>query len=169
MKKLLAGTSNRTLHVILICLAYLALVIFAVAPTAYSKFTSSGSGQDSAVVAKFDVDVGVFDGDTPVLTLDLSGVSPGYTKSYKFIIHNNSEVTVRSTFSVDTLGELPLEFTAQIGSAAPTDANGYDLTLAGGDSTEVIMTVTWPSDANDPIYAGLIDLVNLSLVTEQVD
>lgn len=169
MKKLFGGMSDRTARIILICLVYLLLVIFAVAPTAYSKFTSSSSGNDSAIVAKFDVDIGVYDGDTPVFSFALSDIAPGYEKQYKFVINNQSDVTVKTTFNVSTLGELPLDFTAKQGTSPAAAANGYNVTLAGGANTTITMTVSWPEDKNDPIYSGLIDLVELSLVTEQVD
>lgn len=169
MKKLFGGMSDRTVRIILICLAYLLLVIFAVAPTAYSKFTSSSSGNDSAIVAKFDVDIGAYDGETPIAGFALSDIAPGYEKQYKFVINNNSDVTVKTTFNVSTLGELPLEFTAKQGTDPAAAANGYNVTIAGGANATIIMTVSWPAANNDPMYAGLLDLVELSLVTEQID
>lgn len=169
MKKLFGGMSDRTARIILICLVYLLLVIFAVAPTAYSKYSSSSSDNDSAIVAKFDVDIGAYDGETPIAGFALSDIAPGYEKQYKFVINNKSDVTVKTTFNVSTLGELPIEFTAKHGTAPEGAANGYNVTIAGGADITVIMTVSWPEAINDPIYAGLIDLVELSLVTEQVD
>ena len=127
-------------------------------------------------------------------TIDISGLVPGGTQDYKFRIINEkdgkiSEVAQSYSITVDTTGNLPLEFvlsldpasTVQgktlVNSSAPaalTFTNnksvmeGGELPPAISSSHDYILTISWPEGQNGAVYSGEIDLVTLTVKAQQI-
>lgn len=129
----------------------------------YARYTAFGSGEDSARVAKFEINVA---GD--VLTDYLpQQISPG-TYENEIQVTNNSEVAVKCIVQViNTTGNLPLQFRIKdISGSEGTVALEKELSM--GESTSFTLTTIWAQE-NAIDYIGMVDLVQIVVTTEQMD
>ena len=136
----------------------------------YAKYTSSASGTDSAVVAKWDIKAGVSGSETSITgdnatvafnlfdTINDTGntdaetdvatgkIAPGTAGSFEMIIKNDSEVTARYGINYTVTGsDVPIEFSVDGGSNWVTSLSN----VTPSDSTKIAMngsatvTVLW--------------------------
>ena len=136
----------------------------------YAKYTSSASGTDSAVVAKWDIKAGVSGGETSITgsnatvafnlfdTINDTGntaaetdvatgkIAPGTAGSFEMSIKNDSEVTARYGINYTVTGNnVPIEFSTDGGSNWVTSLSN----VTASDSTKIAMnssatvTVMW--------------------------
>ena len=160
---LIAGTVS-----VLLCLT---LISFWMLGNLYARYTSQGTGQDSARVAVFSIT------DSNTLTKDFAIVLDGISQEkINVTIHNKSEVAVRYKMEFTSDGNLPLDITANA-------ANGDTITKA--ENGEMIWTVDKDADGNrstsdeytftvrlksaDYVNAGGVANLTLAVTAEQID
>ena len=132
---------------------FFVLLITSVTTTAgvYARYASDAKGSDSAVVASFDVT------ETLPATIELS-MRPGDTKTVPIEVKNSGDVTVSyRVVATNRTGNLPLAFNT------PTE------TIASGGTQTVTLTVSWDGANNSADRMGKVDVIELSLIAEQVD
>ena len=150
-------------HMWTVIVLYLLAVLALTLPMTVSKFESTASGSDTAVVAKFKVNMDYGTKEDGQIwqskTLNLTGLEPGDTKVFYVKVTNASDVNVKYTVSCETAGNLPLDISYD-------KATGE---LAFDDTAEVVVTVTWPSTENDPQYAEEVDYLRVVVNFEQIN
>ena len=132
----------------------------------YAKYTSSATGSDTARVAKFDILAEGKVGEE-MIGADLA---PGEELNIQLKVQIKSEVAVEYTISVNNVTKnLPLTFkmggTVYEGGGEFTErleANGADLMIYN-------LTVSWPEEYNSSEYAGLVDMIKVSVSASQID
>ena len=141
---------------LLVCLTFFSIHM---SSGLYARYVTQASGSDSARVATFDL---AMTGDLEQnlsLTLD-----PGETQTYTFTFTNSGETTLAYRFElINTTGNLPLTFSSDQGTL------GMGQTVQG-----VTCKITWPKETEtgnptDPEYAGMVDVVTVRVIVEQVD
>ena len=145
----------------------------------YARYTTSGTAQDSARVAKFDVTHSL-NGQaiTQQLSLDRRFVPGIYP--YNFTVINNSEVRVNCTITVKTTDNLPLELAflnVPEGETITEEAdrvyreitrNAY---IPANTTAEYTLQITFPQQTATGANSlnGMFDIVSISVLTEQAD
>ena len=129
----------------------------------YARYVSTGSGSDSARVARFSVTE-----ESELLTQDIMfGISPAESDSVAIQVRNDSEVAIQYTVDlVNSTGNLPMEFSVKAGE------NTYPLPFSGDmapDSQEQYLLIASWDGAADPSFGGMVDLVQLRLQAIQLD
>ena len=125
----------------------------------YARYVTQASGEDGARVARFSISINT-ELDFKTQRIALGKMMPGSSKQIAFTVENNSEVAVAFTTTVVNLtGNLPLE----------VPQSGVPQTLAPGEKETVVVTVLWDKNNADPSYAGKTDLLEIQIVTAQVD
>lgn len=170
---------NSILRVTLaICISLFMLSIYMLSGI-YARYTTKASAQDRARVASF-----VFsDNLQPQMSaeLNLLGIKPGdaprqftVTVTNKDASNNVCEVGVRYYLKVESVhGTLPLVFSVTYDGhtqkGAPVKSN--DQTMSAGNAAEHTYTVTveWPEENNDYVYANMVDQVTVTVYAEQID
>ena len=152
----------------------------------YARFTAQENGMASATVAAWG-------SGSSTIDINVSGLRPGDKKTYIFEVTNTengvtSEVGQDYSIIVETTGNLPLDFALTYDNSNPdhqglfvnTGENGT-LTFNGGmaavrggrlpHSVSAIHTytlaVSWPEDKAGTEYTDEIDLVTLTVSSEQ--
>ena len=125
-----------------------------------ARFTTQGSGGDSARVASFSFTV-----NSPLVsysgTLAMPNMKPGDKQTYSVYIANNSEVVLTCVISVTNVtNNLPF---LQWG------IEESDVTIPINGSKYFTFYVEWPKTADSPEYMGLTDILQLTVSVEQVD
>lgn len=138
---------------VLIVLFFLVILSSYMSSGFYAKYISSNSGSDSARVARFKIGEN-FDGImSEMFSLELE---PG--SEFEIIITNESEVAVSCKLTVNNVTDnLPIFDKVDIINIEPLD------------SEEKKMVIKWDESHNSKDYAGKVDIINVSLVIEQID
>lgn len=171
-------------------LLMLTAVSLGVLSLSYARYADQVIGEATAKVAFWGSDTAI-----DQLPIDINGLAPGGKKEFSFLITNEkggkvSQVAQDYTVSVETTGNLPLEFILTPTGTAPTDSkfvttDGSDgkLNLSSGNTAvanggflpyitpvthKYTLTVSWPDGAVDSDYAEEIDLVTLVISAKQV-
>lgn len=170
-------TTGRVVRYLLLLTVACAVVL----GVTFARYATTVQGQGSGDVAA--VALGLTGDSTADLTKQLDGMKPGDTRTVKFEVTNTSdrttsEVTQAYSVSIETTGNLPLEFSlastsASKGTAATTNS---DLTWAGGElpygsgvSHSYTLKVTWPSAKVDSALSYEIDRVVLKVDAQQAE
>lgn len=161
--------------VLILAMVLLCLVMITTHMTAglYARYTSSGSGEDSARVAKFEVT------QSGTLTENMAlSVKPGDESDQKpgqeagnIEVTNNSEVAVAYTIHIkiatNNLKDLKLFVPSQ--ENTPT----RDMTFTGNISPNSTRTFEirswWPLTQDSLDYRGMVDKLEITLKAEQID
>lgn len=177
MKKRL--TKSRVISYLLLLTAA-SLLIFSVTR---ANFKSQAGANAVAEVAAWG-------SDSDTIHIDVDGLEPGGTKEYKFSVTNKkggnvSEVSQKYSITVETTGNLPLQYKISQdsgdSSAGGTKIQDGELTLTGGRVTleggsmphssetkhTYKLTVYWSSDQNEAAYADEIDMVAITVNSKQ--
>lgn len=147
----------------------------------FAKYTSSGTGTDTATVAKWDIrvngseiatsDTFTFDlfqtitdsdltsAENDIAPADGSIIAPGTSGKFSIAIQNLSQVnaTYAIDYTVTNTGNIPVEFSTN-GTDWKTDINELDVTnVAIGLGTDTTVTVQWRwvFDGNDTTDTAL--------------
>lgn len=156
---------------ILSALLCMTLISFWMLGGLYARYTTQGSGSDSARVAVFDIS------DSNTLTRDFAvSLNGANEQSIKVMVQNKSEVAVRYRMEFAADGNLPLKITAQ-------SANQDTITV--DPDTAMSWTVEKPAEAgrtavdeytfvitlehSDYRYSGGVANLTLTVTTEQMD
>ena len=162
---------KRTRLPLSVWLAFLLLVTLTVGST-LARYNTSVSGDTTARVAKFEMEVAKPTAQAEALTLNVDN-SADSTGTYDFTVTNNSEVVVK--YSVIVSG-VPTGVTATMqiqggtGDKTPTNNSNGSLTFAGRElaigSTDTCK-LTFSTTENTP--TGDNKNVTIKIHTEQVD
>lgn len=158
---------------ILMALFLLALVLLTV--QVLSRYVNGGSGGSEAQVARFQVT-----SDLTEFQKQLSvELRPGMEESYSFEVLNESEVMAKLVMSLSCEGNLPLQILYKSGTQAEQVLSENILTIGNPEWTDRLnaedkkktytLTVRWPKDRNDSMYAGGVSTVELKIKVEQID
>lgn len=169
--------SNRRTPIVFyvgILLACLTLVSIHMTSGLYARYTTSASGQDSARVARFAVtetlQVIKADGTTGDTFVVGDVLRPGASTTYTFTVQNNSEVAVSLTVQNT---EYPIGNEGEISNTRydelPIQVSGGAVVLQPGETRDVVFTLTWDPAKIDPSYGYMIDMVELTVIVQQVD
>ncbi|WP_419037359.1 hypothetical protein [Enterocloster bolteae] len=152
----------------------------------YARFTAQENGMASATVAAWG-------SGSSTIDINVSGLRPGDKKTYIFEVTNTengvtSEVGQDYSIIVETTGNLPLDFALTYDNSNPDHQglfvntgengtltfNGRMAAVRGGrlpHSVSAIHTytlaVSWPEDKAGTEYTDEIDLVTLTVSSEQ--
>lgn len=168
-------------------LVYAVIVAALVSTTTLSRYITTVSGSGTATIATVDMK-GHYTGQD-VENIDVSGMTPGTTKTTTFTVvnfngANISQVALSYTIEINTTGNLPLTYTLQCTNTGGSGTGIYitpaTVLTPGSPSTvgtlphstqtthTYTLTVTWPSGENDPKYADEVDAVELIVRSEQI-
>ena len=147
----------------------------------FAKYTSSGTGTDSATVAKWDIrvngseiatsDTFTFDlfqtitdsdltsAETDIAPADGSIIAPGTSGKFSIAIQNLSQVnaTYAIDYTVTNTGNIPVEFSTN-GTDWKTNIDELDvtgITIGLGTDTTVTVQWKWAFDGNDTTDTNL--------------
>ena len=147
----------------------------------FAKYTSSGTGTDSATVAKWDIKVNneniatsdVFEfelfktitdsdltsAETDMNPVDGSIIAPGTSGKFNIVIKNDSQVNAvyAIDYSVTNAGGIPVQFSVD-GTTWKTDINELDVTgvdINMGAEQTVTVQWKWVFDGDDGIDTNL--------------
>lgn len=147
----------------------------------FAKYTSSGTGTDTATVAKWDIrvngseiatsDTFTFDlfqtitdsdltsAENDIAPADGSIIAPGTSGKFSIAIQNLSQVnaTYAIDYTVTNTGNIPVEFSTN-GTDWKTDINELDVTNVAielGTDTTVTVQWRWVFDGNDTTDTAL--------------
>ena len=136
----------------------------------YARYCSTASGEDSARVARFNIE------QTGKLTEHIEvDVYPGYSsQEYDIELKNGSEVAVAYTVSVERLtSNLPLTVTLTGGNAAGDGAGlvqaSGTMAANSGDAAHYTLKIAWATTNNDDILSYEIDAIRVTVAAEQID
>ena len=170
------GRGKLELHTIVLRLAAvllsLVLITTGMVSGRYARYVTSASGSDSARVAKFTVTQSILQGETDLAqTIPMPEIKPGDTVVINIVLEYDTEVAVRNTIDVQSLySNLPLTISVQ---EKGTETSGSSIfTAAYGPGTfkkEYEAAITWVRGSNDVDYIGMVDLIIITVTSEQVD
>ena len=120
----------------------------------FAKYLTADQESDGARVASFEV----WDDLSPT-TVNLS-MLPGEKITVR--VRNKSETSVCCFLKVENM-------TLNLPIANPDPIVIPTKVIGAGDSDEVTLELEWNALDNDSSYAGMIDLVSVTLIAEQVD
>ena len=127
----------------------------------YARYVSSGSGGDSARVAKFSVTDSLAitkGGETVSSITEVLSLIPGESVVYTYSVTNDSEVAVLFTVTGERLyEELPLIFSET------------ELTLAPGETGEAIFTVSWDNSKLATSFGNKMEMIEITVTASQID
>ena len=175
---------NHMMRIASVLLVVILLTTCAISAT-FAKYTATGSGKDTASVAKWEVKFGddklaadtmkfnLF--DTITNTNPTAGVAksvadnviaPGTKGEFTVALSNASEVAAKYTVAFDTPDNTPLVFTV-----VDAELTG---TMEIGGTANVTIKWEWPfettnGDAADTAFAGSSVEVGVTVTAEQVD
>lgn len=149
---------------VLFCLTVISICLIS---GLYAKYISRDSGSDSARVAAFQVTESATSFEETLLV----EVVPG-TISKEIKVSNDSEVAIHYTITItNKTKNIPLRFKIAEGEAESADVDsGVGVIYSMEPDTEENYTlyVIW-SEEGATKYAGMVDLLEISLVAEQID
>lgn len=139
----------------------------------YARYVTSATGSDGARVAKFTVtqqSIKYGETDLTAVTIPMPEILPGGSETVDVLVTYDTEVAVRNIISVtNKYGNLPL--TLSVGEKGGTASVGTfeGVYPSGAYTKEYAVTVTWPADSNSQNYIGMVDLLEITVTTEQID
>lgn len=150
-------------------LLMLVLVTTSMVTGRYARYTTASTGSDSARVAKFVVSQSIRVKDEPVtqsLSMPSPEIKPGETVTYIVEVKMDTEMAVRNTITFEnTYDNLPLVY-----QIAGSGGDTYTDDCQPGTYTKTYeASVTWPLDQNNVQYIGMVDLLNITVTSEQID
>lgn len=155
---------------LLAVLLFLVLMTSSMVSGRYARYVTEVSGQDDARVANFRITQDVrHNAQTWSETMMLDLV-PGEDVTITFKVVNDSEVAVQNIVTLtNTTGNIPLMF--QIGETTKQEGSvsGSDVMEPGASEQTYTATVSMPEGEDALPYIGMVDLITLTLVSEQID
>ena len=138
----------------------------------YARYATSETGSDSARVAKFTVTQSILQRETDLAqTIPMPEIKPGETVIIDVMVEHDTEVAVRNTIDVQSLySNLPLTISVQEKGTETSGSSTF--TAAYGPGTfkkEYEAAITWVRGSNDVDYIGMVDLIIITVTSEQVD
>lgn len=157
-------------------LAYILAATVVFTGVTFSGYISTTSGSNVARVAKFEITETIDSSGVYYVSADLY---PGTYKDTKIIVKNTSEVVVDYMVSVANVSNaLPLEFFVYEDENKDGEwtegenivATPFTKTMEPSDqSTNYTLRVSWPAQENSAAYAGMKDIISITLDAVQKD
>ena len=189
-KKMRDKTKRRTY------ILYLLLLLLAMAGTGavtLARYTSQVLGTGQAVVASFVSDSSVVSENSVSLPVSSLPKKPGAHVEIRFLVTNKkddkiSQVAQNYSLTILTAGNLPYEYklsgtitgasssdmnrlltAAEYGAAIPVNIPSAGGILPPSDSVThtYTLTISWPENAADPVYADEVEHIELVVDSEQ--
>ena len=129
----------------------------------YARYIVTSSVSDSARIATFEINE-TLSSRSGVIHVD---ANPSAIKEYKgnVLISNTGETRVTYKLgSQNMTRNLPIAILLGDPSENATSCSG---TLAPNESVQINVSIKWTDDTKDPKYAGMVDLVRLTITVEQ--
>lgn len=168
------GREKLELHTIVLRLAAvllsLVLITTGMVSGRYARYVTSASGSDSARVAKFTVTQSILQGETDLTqTIPMPEIKPGETVIIDVVVEHDTEVAVRNTIDVQSLySNLPLTISVQEKGTGNSGSSTFTYG-PGRFKKEYEAAITWVRGSNDVDYIGMVDLITITVTSEQVD
>ena len=170
------GRGKLELHTIVLRLAavLLSLVLITIGMVSgrYARYVTSASGSDSARVAKFTVTQSILQGETDLTqTIPMPEIKPGETVIIDVVVEHDTEVAVRNTVDVQSLySDLPLTISVQEKGTLSSQSSNFSAEYRPGTFTKKYeAAITWVRGSNDVDHIGMVDLITITVTSEQVD
>ena len=98
-------------------------------------------------------------------------IKPGDTVCINVQVEHDTEVAVRSTVDVQSLySNLPLTISVQEKGTLSSQSSNFSAEYRPGTFTkEYEAAITWVRGSNDLDYIGMVDLIIITVTSEQVD
>jgi len=139
----------------------------------YARYVTGATGSDSARVAKFKVNQSILyqeENLSQSATVPMPDILPGGSRSVFVEVAHDTETAVKNTFKVDSTGNLPLTFRVSEKNTRAAMGGEEEFTYTPGTFTvQYDVTITWPDTANAQAYIGMVDLLTITVTTEQID
>lgn len=138
----------------------------------YARYVTSASGSDGARVAKFTVtEQSIKYGEKNLTTtVPMPEILPGESKTVTVLVEYDTEVAVRNIISVtNKYGNLPLALSVGEKGGTASGGNFEGVYPSGQYTKEYEVTISWPAESNSQDYIGMVDLLEITVITEQVD
>lgn len=146
---------------VLLCLT---LFSFHLCSGLYARYTSMGSGEDSARVAKFDVSE---EGEYFSEELLIEEAVPGSTERI-ITVENKGEVVVAYTVTIEnTTQNIP--YTFSVNDSTPQKDKCSVVCYLEPDSTNDIKIIATWSEEGALKYIGMKDFIKITINADQVD
>lgn len=152
--------------ILILSLILLCLTLISTHMTAglYARYTSTGSGEDSARVAKFDVT----ESGTLTETMVLSVIPGEKYHVGEVVVANNSEVAVAYTITVKKATDnLPIKLFFEEGNKGEKITHTGTIT-PGNPGTTFTLFSDWTENKGTE-YMGRVDKLEITLKAEQID
>lgn len=163
---------------IMLILVFCLTILSVTSSLSLAKYLDSKTGNDGTKVSMFIGDV-----NTTSAASQIAAMSPGTSRTITFEVTNYKgslicETNIKYSFVVTTEKNLPLVLTtsanpSKVDANYPT-ASSDTLSWTNGKMSAGVKTtheysivVEWPSTANDYSYASEVDVVKITLRTEQ--
>jgi len=146
----------------------------------YARYTTSGSSNDSARVAAFNIEQ-----EGTIFQTVQADIKPGDTaaQNVDLTINNKSEVAVECKIAIESVtGNLPsveLKLVPEANTPVVTsesDGSGASIStaqIAAGETAKYNLKITWtPNEENpedDLAYMGMVDYVTIAVTATQID
>lgn len=170
------GRGKLELHTIVLRLAAvllsLVLITTGLVSGRYARYVTSARGSDSARVAKFTVTQSILQGETDLTqTIPMPEIKPGETVNIDILVRHDTEVAVCNTVEVDSVYDnLPLTISVQEKGTEKSGSSIFTAVYGPGVFTkEYEAAITWVRGSNDLDYIGMVDLIIITVTSEQVD
>ena len=170
------GRGKLELHTIVLRLAAvllsLVLITTGMVTGRYARYVTSSTGSDNARVAKFAVTQSILQGETDLTqTIPMPEIKPGDTVVINIVLEYDTEVAVRSTVDVQSLySNLPLTISVQEKGTLSSQSSNFSAEYRPGTFTkEYEAAITWVQGSDDLVYIGMVDLITITVTSEQVD
>lgn len=162
-----SGRRARRRPPLFIWLGYILVTTVLLTGVTLSGYVSTTFSGDQARVAKFEIEEPGY--QEVLVTADLV---PGEQSSHLLEVRNKSEVAVEYTIAVkNTTGNLPLSFTVDgVGADETSGEFSYTEPLQPNESKRsYVLQIMWPEDISSPDYAGMVDLIKVTVTANQKD
>ena len=129
----------------------------------YARYTTSGSGEDVARVAKFDVsENGTYFSENLLIE-----TTPGSVER-EILVTNNSEVVVAYTVTIkNTTQNIPYSFSVD-GNEPTANESSVTCYLEPNSQEKIKIVAEWDVDGALK-YMGMVDLITLTINAQQED
>ncbi len=153
-------------------LTCLAIAVFSLMLPGSAFYSVLNDGELSSAIEEYEFVVKTDSSES--FSFNLNGVNkPGASIDVPFIVSNgDSRIAQQYKVVFSSLENIPLTFSLQKGSESIIVTNGeteYQM-LGNSSQTDIyILTVTWDAEGNSPSYHEEVDVVTVTVASEQID
>lgn len=164
------------IHVIVLraaaALLILVLITSSIISGRYARYVTTTSGSAEARVAKFVVTQSILhEGINQTQTVSMPTIVPGGKVQIDIEVLHDTETSVRDIVNIESLyGNLPLTFSVQEAETVKSDSATFEAVYLPGNFTKKYEAlITWKPGSNDVDYIGMVDMLVITVTSEQVD